>query len=415
MNILVVGQGGREHALVTAFSEDPACTAIHAWPGSDAIARLAKRPDLPAADALVGWMKGEGIDLCVIGEEKYLAAGLADDCRAAGIPAWGPSAHAAQLESSKAFAKEFMVRHNIPTGGYSEVRSEAELRAAVADAGGLPIVLKYNGLAAGKGVAVCTSESMVDDFCQRVFGEQAFGTDSVLVEEFLEGPEVSVICSVADGAYQIFPCARDYKRLGDGDAGPNTGGMGAVASLNLIDSDLLAEIKRTVVRPSVEGLQADGIPYRGFLYCGIMLTPNGPKVLEYNCRFGDPEAQAVMPLLRGPLAAYLREAADGTLPTDSLVVDPTWSVCVVFASRDYPLKSGAGDVIHGLDAVEGRVYHSGTQQLPDGGFATKGGRVCCIVKGGTTRTEAVDAVYREVEKVGFDGAQRRSDIGIANF
>ena len=413
MKIMVVGQGGREHALVTALKESPGGHELYAWPGNDAMTPAALRPRLADQAELVDWMGREGIDLCVVGEEKYLAAGLADACAERGMRVWGPGREAARLESSKRFAKEFMQRHGVPTGGYTVVEDEAALRAAVPS---LPAVLKYDGLAAGKGVSVCVEPAQVDEFCARVFGDRQFGEDPVVVEEFLTGPEVSVICAVADGRYRMFPRARDYKRLLDGDGGPNTGGMGAVASKHILPAEVTERIEREIVQPAVAGLVADGLGYRGFLYFGVMLTPEGPRMLEFNCRFGDPEAQAVLPLLEGDFAQYLYDAAGGELRDELLRVADGWSVCLVMATRDYPLRSGAGDVISGLDQVRrARVYHAGTRRNPDGEFETAGGRVLAVVDRGTTREEAVANAYEELARVAFDGARIRTDIGSFNF
>ena len=296
MKVIVVGKGGREHALVTALNESESTSEVFCYPGSDAILEIAKPlpGEINDVESLVNAMLTAEIDLCVGGEESWLAKGLADRARAEGIPTWGPVRDSAQLEASKEFAKEFMVRHNIPTGGYDAAEDYDSAKAAIKS---YPTVLKFDGLAAGKGVAICIDENEADSFLKEVFVEKRFGEGRVLIEEYLEGPEVSVIAAVADGNYQIFTPARDYKRLADGDQGLNTGGMGAVASRSLIDSELLKQIERDVIQPSVEGLIKDNLDFKGFLYAGLMLTNDGPKVLEYNCRFGDPEAQAVLPLI----------------------------------------------------------------------------------------------------------------------
>ena len=413
MKILVAGKGGREHALVTALKESASAPELFCYPGSDAIFQLAKpAPGVSDVDSLVAFMVEEGIDLCVGGEESYLALGLADKARAAGIPTFGPVQASAQLEASKEFAKQFMVKHQIPTAGYTAVDSYDEAKAAIS---AYPVVLKFDGLAAGKGVAVCTTEAEADEFLKEVMVDRRFGEGRMVIEECLTGPEVSVISVVSDGKYQIFTPARDYKRLGDGDEGPNTGGMGAVASRVLIDQELLQTIEDTVVRPSVEGLVADDMDFRGFLYCGLMLTPDGPKMLEYNCRFGDPEAQAVLPLVQGDFAEYLFLAAKGELDPAKISFDDSWSICLVLASAGYPASSRNGDVISGLDEVEGaRVYHAGTK-LEGGEFVTNGGRVLAVVARGDSREAALDQAFGEAGKVDFDGAQRRSDIGRLHF
>lgn len=413
MKILVVGQGGREHALVTALSESPSAPTLFAWPGNDAMDALATRPTLADQNELLDWMTAEAIDLCVIGEEKYLAAGLANACDERKIRAWGPNQLAANLESSKLYAKEFMIRHKVPTAGHAVVSTEEELRASIS---ALPTVLKYNGLAAGKGVSVCLEDADVDDFCQRVFRDKLYGEDTTVVEEFMTGPEVSVICAVSNGQYRMFPRARDYKRQLNGDAGPNTGGMGAVASKDILPAELTEQIENEIVKPAIDGLVSDNLDYRGFLYFGIMLTPTGPRMLEFNCRFGDPEAQAVLPLLDGDFAEYLYKAAGGELDDSLLSVKDGWSVCLVLATRDYPAKSGKGDVITGLDDVQaGRVYHAGTRRNQDGDFESNGGRVLAVVCHGDSRETSVANAYAELKHVTFPGAQHRTDIGTCNF
>ncbi|MDF1658674.1 MAG: phosphoribosylamine--glycine ligase [Verrucomicrobiales bacterium] len=416
MKVLVVGKGGREHAIITALKESPTEAEIYSFPGSDAIFELAKPVEADGVASLVSFMTENEIDLCVAGEESYLVKdeGLANACEAAGIPCWGPHKEAAQLEASKEFAKEFMVRHAIPTGGYTPVETIEEARVAIA--GQYPTVLKFDGLAAGKGVAVCLDEKMAEEFLDEVLVQRKFGAGRLLVEEFLEGPEISIFASVVDEEYQILAPARDYKRIYDADEGPNTGGMGAVSSLEMFEGDLREVIDATIVKPTVEGLKKDGLPYRGFLYFGLMLTPQGPKVIEYNCRFGDPEAEAVLPLITGDFAAYVSEGARGELRPDLIQFSDGWSICLVSASAGYPASSRSGDVISGVGEVSNaRVFHAGTKRNASGQFETAGGRVLVVVAKGETREAAVARVYEESDKVSFDGMQRRSDIGIRNF
>ena len=416
MKVLVVGKGGREHAIITAIAESPTETEIYSFPGSDAIFELARPVEADGVASLIAVMQREGIDLCVAGEESYLVKdeGLANACKAAGIPCWGPPKESAQLEASKQFAKEFMVRHGIPTGGYASVNTIDDARSAID--GKYPTVLKFDGLAAGKGVAVCPDEASAEEFLQEVLVERKFGAGRLLVEEFLEGPEISIFVSVVDHDYQILAPARDYKRIYDGDEGPNTGGMGAVSSLEMLSPELRRVIEETMVRPTVEGLLKDGLPYRGFLYFGLMLTADGPKMLEYNCRFGDPEAQAVLPMISGDFVRYVFEGAKGNLQPDLIQFADGWSICLVSASAGYPASSRNGDVISGLDQVsDARVFHAGTRRNVEGKFETAGGRVLVVVASGATRQEAVAKVYRESDKVDFPGRQRRTDIGTRNF
>ncbi len=416
MKILVVGKGGREHALITAMKESASETEIYSFPGSDAIAELATVVNVDGLELLIEWMSGNNIDLCVAGEESYLVKGegLANLCEKVGIPCWGPHKQSAQLEASKEFAKEFMFKHEIPTGAVAGCDNIEEARAAIN--GVYPTVLKFDGLAAGKGVAVCADEASAEEFLNAVLVERKFGEGRLLVEECLIGPEVSVFAAVVDDEYLIFTPARDYKRALDGDLGPNTGGMGAVASRQLVDKALLDQIEKEIVKPTVDGLVSDGLPYRGFIYFGLIITEEGPKIIEYNCRFGDPECQAVMPILGGDMAEFCFEGAKGNLNADSLNFSDGWSVCLVKASAGYPESSRSGDVIFGLEDVSNaRVYHAGTRKNADGNWETNGGRVLAVVAGGDDRMSAVKAAYVQLEKVKFDGMQARTDVGVFNF
>ena len=415
MKILVTGKGGREHALITALSESPQQHELFAYPGSDAIAALAARVEVAGLPELIAWMTQNGIDLCVAGEEALLVQdrGLSNLCAEAGIPCWGPRKEIAQLEASKTFAKNFLQRHGIPTADFTICTNAAEAKAALAE---LPIVLKFDGLAAGKGVAVCTDQAEAEAFVDDVMEKRCFGAGDLLVEKCLTGPEISVFASVCDESYQILMPARDYKRIRDNDQGPNTGGMGAVASLELAEPALMQRIEREIVQPTVQGILKDGLKYRGFLYFGLMLTPNGPQVIEYNCRFGDPEAEAVLPMLRGDFATYAFEAAKGNLQPELIQFAPGWSICLISASAGYPASSRNGDVISGLDAVSGaRVYHCGTKRNAAGQFESNGGRVLAVVAQGATRSEAREKAYAETAKITFDGMQWRSDIGQMHF
>jgi phosphoribosylamine--glycine ligase len=416
MRILVVGKGGREHALVQALVESPGHPEVFCFPGSAAIFELAKPVVADGLESLIEWMRANAIDLCVAGEESYLVKGegLANLCERAGIPCWGPPKESAQLEASKEFAKAFLLRNSIPTARATTCATFDEALAAIA--GEYPIVLKFDGLAAGKGVAVCPDQASARDFLDEVFTQRRFGDGRVLVEQCLTGPEVSVFAAIIDDDYLIFTPARDYKRISDGDCGPNTGGMGAVASRQLVSQEILTLIETAIIRPTVAGLRREGLPYRGFLYFGIMLTPSGPQVIEYNCRFGDPECQAVMPLVRGDLAGFCLAGAQGQLRRDLLAFDEGWSVCVILASAGYPESSRNGERIAGLDAVgNARIYHAGTRKTPDGQWETHGGRVLAVVAGAATRTEAVAKAHAAADHIRFDGLQRRRDIGILHF
>ena len=414
MKIAVIGKGGREQALVETLAASPCKPEIYTYPGSDAIARTATRIPAGSFDELMQWMVDNKMDLCVAGEESYLVKedGLANRCEALGIPCWGPQKQSAQLEASKEFAKEFLLRHHIPTGMAKAVATYEEAVDAIG--GQYPTVLKFDGLAAGKGVAVCADAAAAEEFLAEVFKAKRFGEGRLLVEEFLTGPEISIFGAICDDKYLILCPARDYKRLKDGDEGPNTGGMGAVASRRLASPELLKTIEETIVAPTVKGLQADGLPYRGFLYFGLMLTPQGPKVIEYNCRFGDPECEAVMPLLRGDLATFCLEGAKGNFRPELISFADDWSVCCILASAGYPESSHSGDVIRGLEDCAARVFHCGTKESEQG-WVTAGGRVLAIVAQGATLDAARTAAHAEAAKVDFDGSQRRSDIAYKNM
>ncbi|MFN5868318.1 MAG: phosphoribosylamine--glycine ligase, partial [Akkermansiaceae bacterium] len=367
--------------------------------------------DLPS---LIDWMKSHAIDLCIAGEESYLVTGegLANLCEKNSIPCWGPPKQSAQLEASKEFSKEFLLRNQIPTATATVCDSLETAVAAIADT--YPTVLKFDGLAAGKGVAVCPDEKSALDFLNEVFTEKRFGPGRLLVEECLIGPEVSIFAAIVDDQYLILTPARDYKRLQNGDQGPNTGGIGAVASRKLISQELLNIIDESIVAPTVAALRSENLPYRGFLYFGLMLTPDGPKVIEYNCRFGDPECQAVMPLLQGDLAAFCMSGAKGVLDKNLIRFTDDWSVCVILASHGYPETSRNSDVIHGIDSTGQQVFHSGTKKVGRE-WQTNGGRVLACVAQGKDRLSAVQAAHAAADKITFAGLQRRTDIGIMNF
>ena len=414
MKIAVIGKGGREQALVETLAASPCKPELYTYPGSDAILETAAQIPAGSFDELMQWMVDAKIDLCVAGEESYLVKeeGLANRCAALGIPCWGPTKQSAQLEASKEFAKDFLMRHGIPTGAAKAVAGYGEAIEAIG--GQYPTVLKFDGLAAGKGVAVCRNAAEAEAFLPQGFIDTRFGEGRLRAAEYPPGPEISVFGAICDDKYLILCPARDYKRLQDGDLGPNTGGMGAVASRQLASPELMRTIEETIVAPTVRGLREDGLPYRGFLYFGLMLTPQGPKVIEYNCRFGDPECEAVMPLLRGDLANFCLSGAKGDFKPELISFDEGWSVCCILASAGYPASSHSGDLIRGLGDCEARVFHCGTRKTPEG-WVTAGGRVLAIVAGGATLEEARTKAHDEAAKVDFDGSQRRSDIAYRNM
>ncbi|MFB6344442.1 MAG: phosphoribosylamine--glycine ligase [bacterium] len=413
MDVAVIGGGGREHALLRVLHESPSTDDCWVWPGNDGMLDIAQKLDAEDQEDCIETMKSRGVDLCVVGPESYLEDEFADECSEAGIDCWGPNAEAAQLETSKLFAKRFMNRHEIPTGGFTLTEAPDEIRDAVDE---YPVALKFNGLAGGKGVTVCFDEDDVEDYIDEVYNQKRFGEpDPVLVEEFLEGVEVTVICAVNNGDYQVYPASRDYKPLNNGDSGPNTGGMGAVSSVGMLKPDMIERIENEIIQPTMDGLGDDGLDYQGFLYFGLMITDEGPKILEYNCRFGDPEAQATLPLLEGDFSGYLKDAINGPLDTSRIQFRDDWSVCVMIASENYPYDYSHGQEITGLDDVESaRVYYSGIRS-GDKGLEVDGGRILGVVGLDNARDRAREKAYKGIEKIHFDGMHYRDDIASLHF
>jgi phosphoribosylamine---glycine ligase len=419
MRVLVVGAGGREHALAWRLSREPRVTAIFCAPGNVGVAPVAEPVPIDGGDpdALLAFAETAAIDLTVIGPELPLDRGVVDRFRAAGRRVLGPPRAAAQLECSKVFAKGFMARHGIPTARYRVCASSAEARATIASGEfGFPVVLKADGLAAGKGVVVAADGAEADAAIRAAMDEQQFGAAGarLVIEECLVGPEVSFF-ALCDGTRAIpITSAQDHKRIFDGDQGPNTGGMGAFAPSPLLDAAMQAAIMAEIVDPVLRGMRAEGTEYRGFLYAGLMMTCAGPKVIEYNVRFGDPEAQAVMPLIDGELLPLLTAAADGALGDSRVALKTGASVAVVIASEGYPGRATTGLPIGGLYPASQMpgvtIFHSGTK-MSDQRIVTAGGRVLTIVGTGATYQGAIDRAYGAVAKISFEGMQYRRDIG----
>jgi phosphoribosylamine---glycine ligase len=410
VRVLVIGSGAREHALLLALAADPAVTALAAAPGNAGTAAVAEHPGLAdpsSGTAVVDLARRWRADLVVVGPEAPLVAGVGDALREAGIPCFGPSAAAARIEGSKAFAKDVMTAAHVPTARSEAVDTPARLDAALARFEP-PWVVKDDGLAAGKGVLVTVD---YDDARAHAMTVLEAG-HPVLLESYLDGPEVSLFCCV-DGT-DVVPLvpAQDSKRLGDGDVGPNTGGMGAYAPLPWAPAGLVQDVVATIVRPVAQEMARRGTPFSGLLYAGLALTSSGPQVVEFNCRFGDPETQAVLALLRSSFSSLLLATATGRLGSEPA---PTWAegsaVTVVVAAEGYPGRVRTGEVITGADA-DG-VLHAGTRRREDGAVVSSGGRVLSVVGTGTTLEEARADAYRRLDGIKLPGAHWRTDIGLA--
>jgi len=415
VRVLVVGGGGREHAIVRALFRSPQRPELMAAPGNAGIARD-RVPcfDVAADDVpgLVGLAVEQRVDFVVVGPEVPLVAGIVDQLADAGIRAFGPSAAAARIEGSKAYAKQLMRDVGVPTAGYAVFTDREEALAHVACAS-YPAVLKADVLAAGKGVIIAQTEREAREAIDQFFVDQRFGATQVVIEQFLEGEELSLL-ALCDGvtALPMAP-AQDYKRIFDGDEGPNTGGMGSYSPVPGIGTDHVEVLARAVHQPIVDELRRRGTPFHGVLYAGLMMTVEGPKVLEYNARFGDPETQAVLPRLRSDLLDLLdRASRPGGLEGAHMEWSDAWAVTVVLASRGYPDSSSSGDEITGLRAIDGletEVLHAGTAE-EDGRVVTAGGRVLNVTGIGSTPGEARDRAYAAAERIEFDGKQMRHDI-----
>lgn len=417
MRVLVVGSGGREHALAWKIAQSPLVRALYCAPGNPGIARVAQLVALRADDVegIARWVRETRIDLVVVGPEGPLVAGLVDRLAAEGTPAFGPFAGAARIEGSKAFAKDVMAAAGIPTAAHGTF-TELAPALAWARARDGQVVVKADGLAAGKGVVVCDGVAEAEAALGEILVARRHGAAgaTVVVEERLSGPEASLIGFTDGERVRMLAAAQDHKRIFDGDRGPNTGGMGAFSPTPTVDAALAAEVERTVLLPAVRELARRGTPFRGALYAGLMLTPQGPRVLEFNARLGDPETQPILLRYRGDVVPALLAAAKGDLSGVEIAFDPRAAVGVVLAADGYPGTVTGGDVIEGADGPfeDGvQVFHAGTARRPDGTLVTAGGRVLTVCALGDDLEDAARRAYWAVDRIRFRGAQHRRDIG----
>ncbi len=421
MKVLVLGNGGREHALAWRLAQGERVSQVFVAPGNGGTARDSRLKNVPITDikALADFAQEQKIALTVVGPEAFLAAGVVDEFRARGLRIFGPTRAAAQLESSKAFAKDFMKRHGIPTAAYDTFSDPAQAHAYV-EAQGAPIVIKADGLAAGKGVVVAMTLDEAHQAIDWILADNKLGVvhneggARVVIEQFLEGEEASFIV-LCDGK-NVLPLAtsQDHKRLLDGDQGPNTGGMGAYSPAPVVTPNVHAKVMHEIITPTIQGMARDGMPFTGFLYAGLMIDAQGqPRTVEFNTRMGDPETQPIMMRLKSDLFEALMHATDGTLDQVELQWDRRAALGVVMAAGGYPLSPRKGDVISGLpdDAEDAMVFHAGTAQQPDGTLVTSGGRVLCVTALGEAVRHAQQRAYQALTSIQFEGKQYRQDIG----
>lgn len=419
MRVLVVGGGGREHAICTQVKKSNRVSALFCAPGNAGIASIATCVPIGAMefDKLVEFAKSESIDFCIVGMDDPLVGGLVDRMEEAGIKTFGPRANAAILEGSKAFSKDLMKKYNIPTAAYENFDNYEDAVEYIKKSS-MPIVLKADGLALGKGVLICNTLEEALDGAKEIMLDQKFGTagNRMVVEEFMTGREVSVLSFVDGKTIKIMTSAQDHKRAGDGDTGLNTGGMGTFSPSPFYTKEVDEFCHKYIYQASVDAMRAEGREFKGVIFFGLMLTANGPKVLEYNARFGDPEAQVVLPRLKNDIIDVMEACVDGTLDKIDLEFEDNAAVCVVLASEGYPVAYEKGKEITGLDAFDGKddyfCFHAGTK-LDNGKILTNGGRVLGITAKGSNLKEARANAYKATEWVDFDGKYMRHDIGKA--
>jgi len=416
-NVLVVGSGGREHALCWKLSQSPQVASVYCAPGNDGMKSVATTVeiDFTDVDGLIEFAKQQDIDLVVIGQEAASEAGLADACIAEHILVFGPTKAAAQIETSKVFSKNLMESAQIPTAAY-QAFSEPAGATAYALSRDFPIVIKADGLATGKGVVIAETEQQVHQAIDDIMVKQLYGSagTKVVIEDFLQGQEVSTHAFCDGTTAVLFPTSQDHKQIFDGDNGPNTGGMGVIAPVPWVTDAHLDSTRNTIVAPALEALSKNGSPFVGTLYPGLMIDGNTVNLLEFNSRFGDPEAEVYMRLLKSDLYTILANCASGTLQASDVAWTDSSAATVILASAGYPKSSHKGDLIHGIEAAESQpdivVFHAATKEV-DGQYVTNGGRVLAVTAVGATLDDALEKVYNAVALISFDGMQYRTDIG----
>ena len=415
MKVLIVGGGGREHAIATKIVENPAVEKLYAAPGNGGMASICELVPLKATDVegIVAWAKEHAIDFVVVAPDDPLCLGMVDALKAVGIPAFGPEKNAAIIEGSKVFAKNLMKKYGIPTAAY-ETFEDYDAAVSYLEGADYPIVVKADGLALGKGVLICPDKASAVEAVASMMKEARFGASGarVVIEEFLTGPEVSVLAFTDGKVVRPMVSSMDHKRALDHDAGLNTGGMGTIAPNPCYTPELAERCMKEIFLPTIAAMNAEGRTFRGCLYFGLMMTERGPKVIEYNCRFGDPETQVVLPLLRSDLLTIMQATVGGTLADTPVVFDEGAACCVVLASGGYPVSYRSGYPISGLEEAEktATVFHAGTK-LADGSIVTAGGRVLGVTATAPTLREAIDRAYAAAEKITFTDRHMRHDIG----
>ncbi len=418
MNILVIGSGGREHALTWAVARSKKATKIYCAPGNPGTSELAENVDIKASDldGLLKFALDKKIDLTVVGPEDPLVAGIADIFTSKGLKVFGTNKAGAQLEGSKAFTKNLLAKNGIPTAAYGEFKTSSLAKDYIRKMNKYPVVVKADGLAAGKGVIIAKSEAEAFAAVEDIMEKKAFGAagDRLVVEEFLQGEEASVLALCDGENIMALPAAQDHKRVFDNDEGPNTGGMGAYAPAPLVTKELSEIVMEKILIPTVRALKKEGIVYKGVLYAGLMISKDGPKVLEYNARFGDPETQAIMPLIKSDIVELFLACAGGRLGKMKLELEPGACINVVLASKGYPGSYEKGKEIKGLEFFKGKdglmIFHAGTKKEGDK-IVTSGGRVLNVTAVSRDIKAAIDRVYKDIDRVSFDGVYYRKDIG----